>query len=83
MSTLLVATAIENTYPPGVVHQATDWEIATDTSFSNIIHASYNNTQQLTTYSVILSQSGPFYVRSRFRFNVGISQWSNAVSCSV
>ena len=63
------------------LHAATDWEIATDSGFSNIVDSSYNDTVNLLNWdpeSIIASTI--YYVRSRLISDFHRSDWSTVVS---
>jgi len=58
-------------------HDSSDWEIATDQDFSNIVESSYNDAQHLTKYRPSkLSYDSLYYVRVRYRSDYHTSEWS-------
>lgn len=62
-------------------HEASDWEIATDANFTNIIESSYNDTVNLTSYlPTQLSANTTYYVRVRHKSDNHISDWSDPIS---
>ena len=64
-------------------HDASDWEIATDSEFNNIVVASYNDTANLTTFAPSgLEPNTTYYVRVRYRSEFHLSPWSNPVRFS-
>ena len=81
MSTLIRLSTNPPSLPPNVVHESTDWEIATDPNFNNIIEKSYNDTINLTEFTTVVDQIGPYYARSRVRLSAGTLEWSNIVVC--
>lgn len=50
---------------PTALHLSSDWEIATDANFANIIKSSYGDTVNLTSWEVML-QNGDYYARVRY-----------------
>jgi len=61
-------------------HQASDWEIATDSEFTNIVESSYNDTINLTSYQPKnLDPETTYYVRVRYKSDYHISDWSDPV----
>ena len=65
--------------PEGVVHTATDWQIATDPLFSNIILESNNDEVNLTSiiFDEILDPDDKYYARARSLLNTGWTIWGN------
>jgi len=62
-------------------HDASDWEIATDSEFTNIVESSYNDTANLTSYQPQnLDPETLYYVRVRYKSDYHISDWSDPVS---
>lgn len=49
-------------------HISTDWEIATDINFTNIVNTSLNDTVNLTSYSIPtnLNSNSKYYIRARY-----------------
>jgi hypothetical protein len=61
---------------------STDWQIATDSQFTNIIETSMNDGVNLYAYLSNIPVVGtPVFARVRFRLNMGITNWSNITSC--
>jgi hypothetical protein len=60
-------------------HTSTDWQIATDTDFNNIVYESLEDTDHLTSIQVNipLSNSTEYYVRCRYNASYLNSRWSN------
>jgi len=65
--------------PTGVKHTATDWQIATDPLFSNIILESLDDTKNLTSimWTNILDPDNKYYARARSLLNTGWTIWGN------
>lgn len=65
----------------GNTHASTDWEVALDDIFNNIVISSYNNLSNLTTLNIAgLSKETNYYVRVRYRDNEGrLSNWSDII----
>ena len=62
-------------------HISSDWQIATDAGFSNIIDSSIADTSNKTSYTVSgLSTSTTYYVRVRYNGNTLTSEYSSAIS---
>lgn len=61
-------------------HQQSDWQLATDPNFNNIVQQSLNDTVNKTTWTVNgLTALTIYYVRVRYKdTNLGYSNWSNA-----
>ena len=59
-------------------HEYTDWEVATDLEFTNIVRSSYNDNVNLTTFMPsMLSAGSVYYVRTRYKgTSYGLSEWS-------
>jgi hypothetical protein len=76
-----------STTVPEVYHVATDWQIATDVGFENIIEDNQNDTVNLVTYlSSVPASDTPVYGRARFRLYkntqfIGFTNWSIAAQC--
>jgi len=61
-------------------HQASDWEIAEDSTFTTLVESSYNDTSQLTTYTISstsLDDTKTYYVRVRYKSDNHVSSWSD------
>jgi hypothetical protein len=65
-------------------HVGTDWQIATDTSFSNVVADATNSTTDKTSYTATgLAPSSTYYVRLRYKgTTMGYSNWSTTTSFS-
>jgi len=66
----------------GDTHQSSDWEVATDSGFSNIVASSYTDTSNLTQWQVTpeLSAGTVYYVHVRYTgASLGTSAWSQAI----
>lgn len=63
-------------------HQSSDWQVATDPSFSNIIASTTNDVANLTSWVATgLSTLTTYYARVRYRAqNAGVGAWSAAIS---
>jgi hypothetical protein len=59
-------------------HQSSDWVLATDIEFTNIVRQSINSSLNLTTWSVNnLDYDTTYYYRCRYKNNTGLySSWS-------
>jgi len=61
-------------------HLYSDWEIATDSEFKNIVEKSYNDDINLTTYLPNnLNPDSTYYVRVRYSDGKFVSNWSEPV----
>jgi len=61
-------------------HEKSDWEIATDYYFNNIVESSYDDTVNLTTYNPTSLEPGKtYYVRVRYISDNHKSEWSDPV----
>jgi len=65
-----------NPLPAGLLHISTDWQLATDQSFSNIIYQSLNNTNDLLLHKCVTPKYPSVYFRARINTNYGTSDWS-------
>jgi hypothetical protein len=66
----------------GDVHVSSDWQVATDPSFINVVASSLEDTVNLTQWQVspALDLETTYYARVRHRGNtLGISSWSTTV----
>lgn len=64
-------------------HASSDWQIATDSSFSNIVDSSIGDTTNLISYTVSteLATSTTHYVRVRYNgTSLGASEYSSTIS---
>lgn len=62
-------------------HVSSDWEVATDAEFTNIVVSSQNDTNSLQSFGFAnLTANTIYYVRVRYRSANGISVWSDVVS---
>lgn len=67
----------------GVTHIATDYQVASDPSFTNILDNHPNDAQNLTVYysPVVIPLNATYYIRSRRRFsNNTIGSWGDTVA---
>jgi len=73
---------VGNSFDSTDTHDKTDWEVATDTNFNNIIFSSYDDTSNLEsiTMSSLISNT-QYYARLRYYGNLfGWSDWSGTIS---
>lgn len=65
--------------PTGVTHLATDWQIATDELFSNVIIESLDDQTNLTsiTFNDSLDPDDRYYARARVLLTTGWTIWGN------
>lgn len=65
-------------------HLSTDWQVATDTSFINVVKSSLGNTNNLTSWTVDgLAPSTIYYIRVKHTgSNYGSSNWSSHIMFS-
>jgi hypothetical protein len=65
-------------------HVSTDWQIATDSSFTNIVYESLEDTTHLTSIGTIkqlgLQENQTYYVRCIYNSTTISSTWSDSVS---
>ncbi|WP_170968136.1 phage tail protein [Halomonas sp. 15WGF] len=76
-------TSTFQTYPRNMdTHQSTDWQIATDSSFNNIIKQSLGDTESLESWDVTdLPRDTTLYLRARHHgATLGASEWSTPVT---
>jgi hypothetical protein len=67
-----------------LTHYASDWQVASDTAFSNILVSTTLDTTNKTTWAAVVpSGSGTVYVRLRFHNGQEYSAWSDTVSFQV
>ena len=66
----------------GALHQSTDWQIASDAAFTNIVRQSMaDSTNKLSWTATSLTELTNFHARVRYRDSFGgVSAWSNTVS---
>lgn len=69
-------------------HLSTDWQLARDSEFTDLIFESLEDTQNLTTidlYAMGVEMTGgeTYYVRLRYRSSEGTSPWCDTVQLSV
>ena len=64
------------------IHSSTDWQIASDSAFSNIVTQSLNDSTNKTSWTVNIASAGTYYYRVRHKANNGdvISEWSPGIS---
>jgi len=80
--TITSSTAFATSPAGQDTHASSDWQIATDADFTNIVDQSINDTSSLTSYtsSTALSLSTTYYARVRYNSNnYGSSEWSSTV----
>ena len=82
-----VQPTITSNAPPLVngesIHISTDWQIATDTGFTNIVASTTDDTVNKTTYTpnTTLLINTTYYTRCRYNIqDVGIGPWSDTSS---
>ena len=65
-------------------HGASDWQVATDSGFSNIVSEVSNSPTNLTSYTVTLPSGGVYFFRVRHRSDdpLYFSEWSPTVSAT-
>ena len=78
----LLATTIFAAYPANAdTHQSTDWQVATDTAFTDIVWESLADTEALTSVTVpsgVLEPERTYHVRARHHgAALGASPWSD------
>jgi hypothetical protein len=62
------------------VHESTDWQIATDSDFNNVIHESLNDTVNLNSYTYNDGIYYPnLYARVRYRTTSCLTNWATIV----
>ena len=63
----------------GITHTSTDWQVADDLQFTNIIAQSIGDNINLSSilFDVRLSSSIKYYARSRVLLSTGYTAWSN------
>lgn len=61
-----------------VTHDKTDWQVATNSNFTNVIWSSLDNTSNKLSITTGTLSSGTLYVRCRYKSNSGVvSLWSD------
>lgn len=62
-------------------HVSSDWQIATDSAFTNVIHSSTGSTSNKVSWSptTALSDGTVYYARCRYNGNVKNSPWSAVI----
>lgn len=61
------------------VHISTDWQVATDPAFTNLVFESlYNTTAKNNIYIQSPSNNTTYYIRMRYRGSIKVSAWSAA-----
>ena len=69
---------------PGSLHANTDWEIATDAGFTNIVYSSLSNATNKTSVTASgLSYGTSYYARCRYNGAYTSSAWSDAIQFNV
>lgn len=77
----LITTSAYTVFGHSETHLSTDWQVATDVNFTNIIDESLNDTTNLTSYTTgNLTVSTVYYVRARYKSTSYTSAYSNAIS---
>jgi lipopolysaccharide export system protein LptA len=65
----------------GSLHVSSDWQVATDSAFSNIVFQSLNDTTNKTSIQITVPSENTYYIRVRYKDSYNkYSQWSSAVS---
>jgi hypothetical protein len=76
-TTTFIISEFETDPDGGDSHLNTDWQIATDSEFSNIVDESLADDTNLTSWTVTGLDGVEHYVRARQRaISIGASQWS-------
>lgn len=74
---LLVTSSVFTPRNYGDVHVSTDWQVATDAGFTNLVFESlYNTTSKTSIYINSPNNSTTYYVRMRYRGTIKTSAWS-------
>lgn len=76
-------TSTFQTYPRNMdTHQSTDWQIATDSGFTNIVKQSLGDTESLESWDVTgLPRDTTLYLRARHHgATLGASEWSTPIT---
>ena len=79
----LVSSAFDVTTPGSDTHLDTDWQIATDVLFNNVLWSSLANAVNKTAITASLDNSSVntvLYLRVRYRGTTYLSDWSNTVT---
>jgi len=63
----------------GDTHVSTDWEIALDPTFNEVVIVSHEDTVNKLTKTIILLTNNYYYIRARFRTEKYISDWSDTI----
>lgn len=79
----ITSSAFSSTYT-GDAHQNSDWELATDAGFTNIVASAANDTVNKTNWTVNnLLENTTYYARVKYRSaDSGTSVWSSVISFS-
>ena len=78
------ATSSPFSSPSGSLHVSSDWQVATDSAFSNIVFQSLNNTTNKTSIQITVPSENTYYIRVRYKdSNNNYSQWSSVVSFNI
>jgi len=67
-------------------HDSSDWEIASDASFTNLIVNNYGDTTNLTTLSLdtsIIDLGVTYYARVRYHSGATVSDWSDGFTFTI
>jgi hypothetical protein len=80
--------AAANVIPAGTTHSSSDWQVASDSSFSTIVRSTTNDTTNKTSFSITDTRNGltagnTYYVRVRYKDSNGVlTPYGNATSFS-
>ena len=75
---LLYMSADELIHPGNLTIIATDWEVARDANFSQLIFRDHENKERLTWNSFSTNETPPLFARCRFRTSGGPTDWIKA-----
>jgi hypothetical protein len=76
---MVVLKITELLLPPGVTHLATDWQVATDLQFTNVIISSMGDNVNLSSimFNDALDPTSRYYARARSLLTTGYTVWGN------
>jgi len=78
------ATSSPFSSPSGSLHVSSDWQVATDSAFSNIVFQSLDDTTNKTSIQITVPSENTYYIRVRYKdSNNNYSQWSSVVSFNI
>jgi len=81
---IFTATSSPFSSSSGSLHVSSDWQVATDSAFSNIVFQSLNDTTNKTSIQITAPSENTYYIRVRYKdSNNRYSQWSNVVSFNI